>query len=315
MRIVEFFDGFESSTDPDLGNIIATQMSVWPNDGAYEVGTDGTGDNGDLYLNSTSGQPRFFSTSWREFVTSFGAQTIAGSKTFEDNAVFEGNLQIDGDLIVGGNTVTLNTTVLDVEDANITVNKGGTQAAADNVAGLRIEMTDAIDAMFIFDKDVSSLFKIGDEGDEREVLTVSHAQTITDKFYDGGVATNSRAIKLPSETSANLNALTDVAGLIAYDTTAARPVYNDGLGWIPMGGGSIKFEERVVTVGEAAAKSLTLALTPLSASQLFLDFIEVGPQVNGTDYGVSGAVVDWTGLGMDSVTVDAGDILRIIYLA
>lgn len=315
MRIVEFFDGFESSTSPDLGNVIATSISVYANDAAYETGTDGTGDNGDLYLNSTTGQPRFHSTSWREFVTNFGAQTIAGQKTFQNNSFFQGNVQIDGDLIVGGNTVELNTTVLDVEDAQITINKNGTQGSADNLSGLRVEMTDATDALLLYDKDAVSRFLIGDEGDEREILTISHQQTVTNKFYDGGIATNDRALRLPRETLANLSLLTNISGLIAYDTTANRPVYNDGSGWVPVGAGAMTVETRTITAGEALAKSLTLSSTPTVPSGVIVDFIEVGPQAYGSDFTVTGSTLDWNGLGMDSVTVDAGDILRIIYLA
>jgi len=393
MRLIEFFDGFESSVAPDLDDIIATQLTVWPSDGAYEAGTDGTGDDGDLYLNSTSGQPRFYSGAWREFVTGFGNQTIGGQKTFSDNAFFLSNLTIDGDLIVQGNTVTLNTTILDVEDAQITVNKNGTQAAADGVAGLRVEMTDATDVILAYETSSESKFKIGNEGDEREVATVSHQQTLTEKFYDGGVASNSRAIRLPRETTTNLDALTDLEGLIAYDTTQGLPVYNDGLGWVAIGSG-IAYQEpigtgngvntsfgpltytpnsedsivvmrdglvvqksewslsgadilfgvapaaaqdiyvyyptqgaaflpslsgtlvpeyRELTVGEIAAKSLTLIATPATASKVFVDVIGGSAQIYGVDYTVSGATLDWNGLGMEFLPLIAGNFLRIWY--
>ena len=47
---------------------------------------------------------------------------------------------IKGDLQVDGTTTTVNSTTLDVTDANITVNNGGNQVAADGISGLTIEM-------------------------------------------------------------------------------------------------------------------------------------------------------------------------------
>lgn len=76
-----------------------------------------------------------------------------------------------------------------------------------------------------------------------------------------------------------------------------------------------RVERRVVTAPEAAAKSLTLAFTPLAASDVVLDFIGVGPQDNFAtgDFQVSGSTLSWTGLGMDAIPVVAGDIFRIVY--
>lgn len=72
-------------------------------------------------------------------------------------------------------------------------------------------------------------------------------------------------------------------------------------------------EYRTITSGEAAAKQLTLSFTPIAANKVIVDMIGVGPQFYSTDFNVSGNVLDWNGLGMDSVPVDSGDKLRIIY--
>lgn len=72
-------------------------------------------------------------------------------------------------------------------------------------------------------------------------------------------------------------------------------------------------EYRTITVGEAAAKQLTLAATPSVAAKTFVEAVEGSAQVYGTDYTVAGAVLDWSGLGLDTIGLAAGDRLRIWY--
>ena len=61
------------------------------------------------------------------------------------NATVTGNTTITGNLTVNGTTTTLNTATLDVEDKNITLNKGsGDTSASANGAGITIQ--DAVDA-------------------------------------------------------------------------------------------------------------------------------------------------------------------------
>lgn len=80
------------------------------------------------------------------------------------------DLTIAGNLTVNGTSITINTESLDVEDANITVNKGGTEATADaNKAGITVEMSDATNAIIGFDSTKESKFVIGEVGSEREI--------------------------------------------------------------------------------------------------------------------------------------------------
>lgn len=73
-----------------------------------------------------------------------------------------------------------------------------------------------------------------------------------------------------------------------------------------------RVENRTLTAGEISAKQLTLAATPIDPSEVLLD-VRSGPgQINGVDYAVSGAIVNWNGYGLDGDLI-AGDILRIIY--
>ncbi len=99
-----------------------------------------------------------------------------------------GNLNVTGDTILTGNltvngtTTTINTATLDVEDAQITVNKNGNQATADsNDAGIRVEMTDATDVLLHYDSTATSRMKVGDEGTTSEIVTLAHTQTVLNK--------------------------------------------------------------------------------------------------------------------------------------
>lgn len=92
------------------------------------------------------------------------------------------DLTMSGTLTFSGSATEVNATNLQVEDANITVNKGGNQASANSqTAGLTVEMSDATDAVVGYDSTLTSKFKIGESGDLREVLTTTHAQAMTNK--------------------------------------------------------------------------------------------------------------------------------------
>ncbi|MBL69568.1 MAG: hypothetical protein CMO74_14200 [Verrucomicrobiales bacterium] len=59
------------------------------------------------------------------------------------NARFHNNLTVSGNLTINGTTTTLNTATLDVEDLNITVASGASNAAAADGAGLTVDGADA----------------------------------------------------------------------------------------------------------------------------------------------------------------------------
>jgi hypothetical protein len=80
------------------------------------------------------------------------------------------------------------------------------------------------------------------------------------------------------------------------------------------GGGGVTphTEYRTLTSGEASAKQITLASAPVSAGEVQLDVIGGGPQFYTDDFTVAGAVLSWSGLGLDGVLV-TGDKLRVYY--
>lgn len=61
-----------------------------------------------------------------------------------------------------------------------------------------------------------------------KLVTTDAAQILTNKDIDGGVATNTRRITLPKESTTNLNALTRKQGNFFYDTTTDTVKYDNG---------------------------------------------------------------------------------------
>lgn len=110
------------------------------------------------------------------------------------------DLIIDGNLTVNGTTTSVNSNTLEVVDANIVVNKDGTQATADaQDAGITVEMSDATDAKLGYDSSTSSKFVAGELGSESEVLTKDHVQDVLNKTIDATAATGTNSITMDSD--------------------------------------------------------------------------------------------------------------------
>lgn len=121
------------------------------------------------------------------------------------------NLIIDGDLTVNGTTTSVNSATLDVTDANITINNGGTQAAADaGNAGLTVEMSDATDVELGYDSTTASKMTLGEIGSQSEIITATHAQTVSNKILDAD-----------NNTISNLEVDNLKAGVLSTDLDAA----------------------------------------------------------------------------------------------
>jgi len=92
------------------------------------------------------------------------------------------NLVVQGDLTVNGTTTSVNSTDTDITDKNITLAKDADAAAAEG-AGLTIERTDATDGSFVFSDNYATKWALGLVGEEKEVVDVSTAQTLSNKTY------------------------------------------------------------------------------------------------------------------------------------
>lgn len=101
-----------------------------------------------------------------------------------NNVTGVNDLTVTGDLTVNGTTTTVNSTNLDVTDANITVNNGGNDASSEG-AGLTVERT-GTDGSLVYEDALTSKFKLGALGSEVEVADVSSSQTLTNKTITAG---------------------------------------------------------------------------------------------------------------------------------
>jgi hypothetical protein len=146
-----------------------------------------------------------------------------GAMILEGGLGVEKNVHIGGNLTVEGTTTAIESSTLEVTDANVTVNKGGTQATADaQDSGFTVEMSDATNVQVGYDSTLTSRFKVGDIGAESEIITAGHAQTITaQKTHsssiimdnqqgiefreDGGSGTNKTTVKSPATLAGDLD--------------------------------------------------------------------------------------------------------------
>ena len=171
----------------DLSNVSEAKFSAASKFGEVSTGTGAfsvtTLQN--AYNNSIT--PEIIVTSTNGALSIQDAATPIGANLFEvqSNGGGTSYLSVDatgvtiaGNLTVDGTTTTINTTNLEVTDANITINNGGNQASADGIAGLRVEMSDTLDASLIYDSTTQSRFKIGDVGFEGEILTSTATQSV-----------------------------------------------------------------------------------------------------------------------------------------
>jgi len=165
--------------------------------------TDSAGDSnkakeGALWVSDTAGENRFktyLNSSDHEITTNDQTQVFLNKK-FGDSTEFQNtdNIVTDdydtGSLIVkGGVSISkdvqilgelhANGLVLDTKDPNITLNKGGA-AVDDDTAGITIDLS-TTDAEIIYDSSLSSKFKVGLNGDLKEVTTVSDSQDLSNK--------------------------------------------------------------------------------------------------------------------------------------
>jgi hypothetical protein len=108
-----------------------------------------------------------------------------------DNMDIPGNLVVDGNLTVSGTTTTINTATIDIEDPNINLNNGGNQAAANNIAGLNVEMSDATHASLLYSSTSATKWKAGEVGSEVDLVGISSTQTLTNKTLTSPVINTS----------------------------------------------------------------------------------------------------------------------------
>jgi hypothetical protein len=153
-----------------------------------------------------------------------------------DNVTIPGNVIIQGNATINGTTTNVNTDNLNVEDKNILVNVGGTDITADG-SGLTVERT-GVSGSLIYDQALASKWKAGDVGTEKQVVTVSDTQVLTNKDYDGGSASTSSRFTLSKDTLSNITALARKAGTVYYATDDGKIYYDNGTSLLAIDGGA-----------------------------------------------------------------------------
>jgi cytoskeletal protein CcmA (bactofilin family) len=103
-----------------------------------------------------------------------GNISVTGDGSFGGNVVITGNLQVDGDQVIA------NTSTLEVEDKNITINKGG-NADSMTGSGITVENADGDNGSLVYDSNAASKWKLGIEGSEVEIVDLSSTQTLEGK--------------------------------------------------------------------------------------------------------------------------------------
>jgi hypothetical protein len=228
MRIIDFSDGFETDVQPDSIGLPASAVEVTP---AGTVASDNVQDA----IEELDSEKIAKVTSTDHAVVRFtgtGGDVQNSGVTIDDSD----NMIVPGNLTVEGTTTTINSTNLEVEDRNITVNNGGNDASADG-AGLTIERT-GTNGSFVYDSTKASMFKAGDEGSEIELVNVSSSQVLTNKDIDGGTASNTSRITVPKAAKTTLDGLTRKQGALVYASDTDKVYYDTGAQLKEVGSGS-----------------------------------------------------------------------------
>ncbi len=139
--------------------------------------------------------------------------------TVEGTTTINADVTINGNATINGTFTTINSVTLDVTDANVTVNKGGSDVSAE-LAGLTIERT-GVDGSLVYEDALASKFKVGAAGSESEILTANTTQTIT------GEKTIQNLLNLPSVNDATTNAVLTLSGGAVTRITGVKPSINE----------------------------------------------------------------------------------------
>ena len=126
-----------------------------------------------------------------------GALVVAGGAGIAENLNVGGNIIVTGDLTVEGSQVTLNTTALDVEDKNITLNYHASNDTSASADGAGITIQDAVDAS----NDASILWNATDDE-----FSFSHTVNVTGNLVSDGLTVDgSTTLNTAGTLFANLN--------------------------------------------------------------------------------------------------------------
>ena len=140
-----------------------------------------------------------------------------------------------------GHAITLTTTAT----TDVTLPTTGT---LETTSGATNKATAAVDGH----KDLTTGVHGVSTGD---IVGTDKVQTLTNKYLNGGTASSSNKWKLPSDTFANISALTRAEGLVYYATDLDTVFIDDGTTLVPVGSGSGSGEKNYIENPSAASST------------------------------------------------------------
>ncbi len=196
-------------------------------DGAVRFRNGITDDTGQLSFNSSTADITFNSCDLESVGTISSGNIITtgylrGPSTFTIDPAAHGDdtgtVLIAGNLQVDGTTTTINSTTLTVDDKNITLASGSTNAAAANGAGLTVDCGSATDATFTYDG-------TNDEWDFNKNVKVSGSVGVTNILTNKVVKFNGTVLDDSTITDTGslitLGTSTDVSGPLQFTSNVS----------------------------------------------------------------------------------------------
>lgn len=148
-----------------------------------------------------------------------GALVVAGGAGIAENLNVGGNIVVTGDLTVEGSQVTLNTTALDVEDKNITLNYHPSNDTSASASGAGITIQDAVDAS----TDASILWDASDDQfDFSHGVNISGNSNIAGNLDLAASTTEVRSLQIGHGRTGDGISLIDLVGDTTYSDYGFR---------------------------------------------------------------------------------------------
>ena len=245
---LSYLSGATSSIQDQLD--VKEDLLPWMNDGDlvyYDLGTASAlaiGTNGQI-LTVSGGLPTWQNAPVSTTLTAKGdIQTHDGTANATLPVGTNGQILKANSATATGLEWVNDTSSSIFTDAFITVNDGNNQANADTLgAGIVVSMSDATDAALSYDSSTDSFFKMGEIGNQFEVVTTEHAQILENKTLNISEVTNPIRLDAKKDTQANLETYAGAAtnGELAFatDTKSYYGIIDNAL--VDLGGGGNGF--------------------------------------------------------------------------
>jgi hypothetical protein len=169
-------------------------------------------------------------------VKNTGSNTFTDKMTIDNSGVNVTDLNVTN---LQATNVQMGT-VVETQDAQLTVNKGGTQSTANSTpAGLKVEMSDATHAGLFYDSTTASKFKVGEVGTTKEIADISSSQNFTNKTLTGASVVTPSRLDVKQDTKSNLQtyALTATNGQLVFATDTKEYFAVKDAALVDVGGG------------------------------------------------------------------------------